>query len=146
MSLAEKRKQYPEMPRLEYLPAWSNVIVYQLDAEQKTAGGLHIPDTAKTVQSRGILMAAGLAAMDKLADALIEIGDEVFLGRFAGDNRETKTQKEGKGTQTLWELVVDDIKGSAEALTRVEEYYIDLAEDEDGRNYHKYVPKKGRAA
>ena len=50
----------------------------------RTEGGLYIPDTAKERYYSGRLVAAGLAAMDKLHDHGFQFGDEVEFGRYAG--------------------------------------------------------------
>lgn len=151
--LEEARKRYPGMPAsLEYLPKGKRVIIYRLDGEEKTAGGLYVPEEHREVRSRGVLMAAGLAAMDELHDALIEIGDEVCIGRFAGDDRELK-RREGSARVTILECFAEDIAGSVDAVKRSENYDVVRSDGDDGYEYgeHRYEPRqaerrKGRAA
>jgi chaperonin GroES len=142
VSLEEKRKLYPKMPAIEYGPMGKNVLIYRIDGDEKTAGGLYVPEENREVKSRGILMAAGLGAMDKLADALIEIGDEVCLARFGGDDREIK-RKATEARATILECKVEDILGSVEQPARAESYDIIRSDGEDGYEYgtHYYRPK-----
>ena len=50
----------------------------------RTAGGIEIPATSQLRPFMGILMGAGLQALDKLHDHGIKIGDRVLYGKFAG--------------------------------------------------------------
>lgn len=107
---------------IPYGCAWKNVLIRRLQAEEKTAGGLYVPEEHRTVYSRGILLDAGLAAMDALADELIEIGDEVYFGFFAGRDREEGKRTAGEAPKTVLECKVEDIHGSKEQLARREKY------------------------
>ena len=152
MSLADKRKIFPNMPAVEYGPMGKNVLLYRIEGEEKTVGGLYVPDANREIKSRGILLAAGLAALDVLADALIEIGDEVCIARFGGDDREIK-RREGQAKATILECKVEDINGSVEQLERAKGYDIIRSDGDDGyeAGTHYYRKKteakqKGRAA
>jgi chaperonin GroES len=125
-----------DIPALPYLPMGKNVLIYRLDGEEKTKGGIVIPETAKEVRSRGILLAAGLAARDILADGLIEIGDEVCFAHYAGRDREVE-KREGKAPSKILECKVEDVLGSVDALERVKEYEIAYDEEFGGRIYEK---------
>lgn len=142
MSLADAKKRFPEMPEIEYLPMGKNVLVYRIPGEEKTAGGLFVPDANREVKSRGILLAAGLAARDILADNLIEIGDEVCGARWGWEDRDTK-RKEGAAVSTIAECKVEDILGSVDALRRAESYEV-VRDEKTGE--HNYLKRKGRAA
>jgi chaperonin GroES len=151
MSLADARKRFPSMPPVEYGPMGKNVLLYRIEGEEKTVGGIIVPDANREVRSRGILLAAGLGALDVLADALIEIGDEVCIARFGGDDREIKRQAGGAKT-TILECKVEDINGSVEQPERAKGYDIVRSDGEDGyeagTHYYrrKEAARKGKAA
>ena len=71
--------------RLE--PLNDRVLVKRLESEEKTAGGLYIPDTAKEKPSKGEVVAVGPG---KLADngqriaLAVQAGDEVLFNKYAG--------------------------------------------------------------
>lgn len=118
--LDEARKKY-DIPELPYGSAWKNVQIFRFAGDEKTAGGLYVPQTSQGVRSRGILLDAGLAATDALADELIEIGDEVYFGHFAGRDREVE-QRQGREAGRILECKVEDIHGSKEQLQRRKNY------------------------
>ncbi len=68
-------------------PLDDRVLVKQCEAEQTTAGGIVLPDTAKEKPQRGIVQATGAG---KLLDSgargemSLKKGDEVFYGKYAG--------------------------------------------------------------
>jgi chaperonin GroES len=59
-------------------------------AEEKTAGGIIIPDTAKEKPQRGIIVAAGPGKKDE--PVVVKVGDTVLYGKYAG----TEIQIEGQ--------------------------------------------------
>lgn len=130
MNLDEKRKKY-DIPAIPYLPFGKNVLVYRFEGASKTAGGLEIPDEYREVKSRGILLAAGLAAMDILADGLIDIGDEVCCSHYAGRDRKTEGREAGEVARSVWEMKVEDILGSVDALKRSEKYKVVVVRDDN---------------
>ena len=125
-----------DIPALPYLPLAKNVLIFRLEGEEKTKGGIIVPDVHKEVKSRGILLAAGLQARDILADGLIEIGDEVCFAHYAGRDREVE-KREGKAPSKILECKVEDILGSVDALERVKDYDIVYDDDAEGRIYQK---------
>jgi len=63
------------------------VLVEQSEAEEKTAGGIVLPDTAQERPQRGVVLAVGpgkLLDSGKRGEMSIKVGDEVFYGRYAG--------------------------------------------------------------
>jgi len=68
-------------------PLDDRVLVKQSEAEQKTAGGIVLPDTAKEKPQRGKVVAVGAG---KLLDSgergkmSLKKGDEVFYGKYSG--------------------------------------------------------------
>lgn len=130
MSLDEKRKKY-DIPQIPYLPIGKNVLIWRIEAEEKTPGGLHIPDTSKEVKSRGVLLAAGLAAMDIFADNLVEVGDEVCFAHYAGRDRETGERIAGATSKKILECKAEDVLGSVDAIERSKGYRVYIDEDNE---------------
>ena len=68
-------------------PLNDRVLVKRLESEEKTAGGLYIPDTAKEKPSRGEVVAAGpgkTADDGKLVAMTVKAGDMVLFNKYAG--------------------------------------------------------------
>jgi chaperonin GroES len=75
--------------KLSVTPLQDRVIVKPAPAEEKTAGGIIIPDTAKEKPQRGTVMAAGPGKKDE--PVTVKIGDTVLYGKYSG----TEIQIEG---------------------------------------------------
>src|SRR5262245_35262901 len=72
-------------------PLDDRVVVEPLEAEEKTAGGIVLPDTAKQKPQRGRVLAVGpgkLLDSGKRASLNVVKGDEVIFGRYAGNDIE----------------------------------------------------------
>jgi chaperonin GroES len=68
-------------------PLDDRVLVKRDEAEEKTAGGIVLPDTAKEKPQRGKVIAAGpgkLLESGKRGDMSVKVGDEVYYGKYAG--------------------------------------------------------------
>ncbi len=63
-------------------PLHDRVIVKPAPAEEKTAGGIIIPDTAKEKPQRGTVMAAGPGKKDE--PMTVKSGDTILYGKYAG--------------------------------------------------------------
>jgi chaperonin GroES len=63
-------------------PLADRVVVEPALAEEKTAGGIIIPDTAKEKPQKGKVVAAGKGTKDD--PITVKIGDEVLYGKYAG--------------------------------------------------------------
>jgi chaperonin GroES len=63
-------------------PLHDRVIVRPQAAEEKTAGGIIIPDTAKEKPLRGTVIAAGPGKKDE--PVMVKSGDKVLFGKYAG--------------------------------------------------------------
>ncbi len=63
-------------------PLHDRVIVRPAPAEEKTAGGIIIPDTAKEKPQRGIVVAVGAGKKDE--PVTVKEGDSVLYGKYAG--------------------------------------------------------------
>jgi chaperonin GroES len=135
MNLDERRKKY-DIPGIPYLPIGKNVLIFRIPEEERTAGGLYIPDSNKEPKSQGVLLAAGLQALDIMADHLIEIGDMVWFGKWAGWESEVRREAESTGEKIL-QVKIDEVLGSVDALSRVKDFSVDLNEDGE----HIYVKR-----
>jgi chaperonin GroES len=71
----------------KFRPLHDRVVVRRLNAEEKTAGGIIIPDTAKEKPMEGEIVAAGPGARNE-AGALVALevkaGDHVLFGKWSG--------------------------------------------------------------
>ncbi len=68
-------------------PLNDRVLVKRLESEEKTAGGLFIPDSAKEKPSKGQVMEVGPGKYDetgKLIPMSVKKGDEVLFNKYAG--------------------------------------------------------------
>jgi chaperonin GroES len=87
---------------LKVRPLDDRVVVEPLEAEEKTAGGILLPDTAKQKPQRGRVIAVGPGRLlDNGNRAVLAVGkgDEVLYGRYAGtdievDRKEIKILRE----------------------------------------------------
>ena len=68
--------------KLQVTPLHDRVIVKPAAAEEKTAGGIIIPDTAKEKPQRGTIVAAGTGKKDE--PMTVKVGDNVLCGKYAG--------------------------------------------------------------
>ncbi len=68
--------------KLHIKPLHDRVIVQPAAAEEKTAGGIYIPDTAKEKPSKGTVIAAGPGKIDE--PMTVKAGDTVLYGKYAG--------------------------------------------------------------
>jgi chaperonin GroES len=70
------------MSEVKIKPLADRVLVEPQEAEQKTASGLYIPDTAKEKPQRGVVVAAGPGTKDDKIE--VKSGDVVLYGKYAG--------------------------------------------------------------
>jgi chaperonin GroES len=72
---------------MTFRPLHDRVVVRRLDAEEKTAGGIIIPDTAKEKPQQGEVIAVGPGARDengKVQPLDVRVGDRVLFGKWSG--------------------------------------------------------------
>ena len=72
---------------MQFRPLHDRVVVRRIEAEEKTAGGIIIPDTAKEKPSQGEVVAVGSGGRDesgKLIPIDIQVGDRVLFGKWSG--------------------------------------------------------------
>ena len=68
-------------------PLHDRVVVKRLDAEEKTTGGIIIPDTAKEKPMQGEIIAAGPGARNEqgqLQALDVKAGDKILFGKWSG--------------------------------------------------------------
>jgi chaperonin GroES len=68
-------------------PLQDRIIVKRLEEENKTSGGIYIPDTAKEKPQKGEIIAVGkgkLTEDGKLQPVDVKVGDKVLFGKYAG--------------------------------------------------------------
>ena len=72
---------------MKFRPLHDRVVVKRIDAEEKSAGGIIIPDTAKEKPSQGEVIAVGPGARDetgKIVALDLKVGDIVLFGKWSG--------------------------------------------------------------
>jgi chaperonin GroES len=72
---------------MKFRPLHDRVVVKRIDAEEKSAGGIIIPDTAKEKPSEGEVIAVGPGGRDdngKLIAIELKAGDRVLFGKWSG--------------------------------------------------------------
>jgi len=70
------------MSKLNLTPLADRVLVEPAAAEQKTAGGIIIPDTAKEKPQKGTVVAVGNGKKDE--PMTVKVGDAVLYGKYSG--------------------------------------------------------------
>ena len=68
-------------------PLDDRVLIKQCEAEERTAGGIVLPDTAKEKPQRGKVVAVGAGKLldsGKRGEMCLKKGDEVFYGKYSG--------------------------------------------------------------
>ena len=75
------------MAKLKFRPLHDRVVVKRIDAEEKSKGGIIIPDTAKEKPQEGEVVAVGPGGRDesgKLIAIDVKAGDRVLFGKWSG--------------------------------------------------------------
>ena len=75
------------MAKLKFRPLHDRVVVKRIDAENKSAGGIIIPDTAQEKPSQGEIIAVGPGGRDeagKLVPLDVKVGNTVLFGKWSG--------------------------------------------------------------
>jgi chaperonin GroES len=72
---------------MKFRPLHDRIVVKRITADEKTAGGIIIPDTAQEKPSQGEVLAVGPGGRDeagKLIPIDIKVGDRVLFGKWSG--------------------------------------------------------------
>ena len=102
---------------MKFRPLHDRVVVKRIDAEEKTKGGIIIPDTAKERPQEGEVVAVGAGARDetgKLVPLDVKVGDRVLFGKWSG----TEVKIDG---QDLLIMKESDIMGVVEATATLKQ-------------------------
>ncbi len=100
---------------MKFRPLHDRVVVKRIDAEQKSPGGIIIPDTAKEKPQEGEVVAVGPGARNERGELIaIELkpGDRVLFGKWSG----TEVKLDG---QELLIMKESDIMGVIEPVAEV---------------------------
>jgi chaperonin GroES len=95
---------------MKFRPLHDRVVVRRIDAEEKTAGGIIIPDTAKEKPMEGEVIAVGPGARNEqgqLVPLEVKDGDRILFGKWSG----TEVRLDG---QELLIMKESDIMGIVE--------------------------------
>ena len=73
---------------MNFRPLYDRVLVKRVSAEQKTAGGLIIPDSAKEKPQEALVMAVGNGRVlegGAIRAMSVKLGDKILFGKYTGD-------------------------------------------------------------
>lgn len=96
---------------MKFRPLHDRILVRRIEAEEKTAGGIIIPDTAKEKPSEGEVVAIGSGARDEkgaIQPLDVKVGDRILFGKWSG----TEIKLEGSDYLIMKE---SDVMGIIEA-------------------------------
>ena len=100
---------------MQFRPLHDRVLVRRIDAEEKTSGGIIIPDTAKEKPQQGEIVAAGAGARNEKGELVpldVKKGDRVLFGKWSG----TEVKIDG---QDLLIMKESDVMGVIEGKVSV---------------------------
>jgi chaperonin GroES len=104
---------------MKFRPLHDRVVIRRLEQEEKTAGGIIIPDTAKEKPQEGEVVAIGPGARDehgKLQPLDLKAGDRVLFGKWSG----TEVKIDGEELMIMKESdVMGVIEGKPSKVKRV---------------------------
>jgi len=98
---------------MKFRPLHDRVVVKRIEEEQKTKGGIIIPDTAKEKPMQGEILAVGPGARNEKGDLIplgVQVGDRVLFGKWSG----TEVKLDGDELLIMKE---SDIMGVLDAST-----------------------------
>jgi len=100
---------------MSFRPLHDRVVVRRVEEDQKTAGGIIIPDTAKEKPMQGEIVAVGPGARNEKGEIVpldVSVGDRVLFGKWSG----TEVKIDGEELLIMKE---SDIMGVIEGAKRV---------------------------
>jgi len=97
-------KELAVMAKIKIRPLDDRVVVRPTEAEEVTAGGIVLPDSAREKPQRGIVIAVGIGRLldnGTRGELSVVVGDEVIYGKFGGadievDGQEVKILREAE--------------------------------------------------
>ncbi len=100
---------------MNFRPLHDRVLVRRVDAEEKTSGGIIIPDTAKEKPQEGEVIAVGAGARDengKVTPLDVKAGDRILFGKWSG----TEVRVNGEDLLIMKESdILGIVEGTAQA-------------------------------
>ena len=102
---------------MKFRPLHDRVVVKRIDAEEKTAGGIIIPDTAKEKPMEGEIVAAGPGARNEQGAIValdVKAGDRILFGKWSG----TEVKIDGEDLLIMKESDIMGIIEGASAAVR----------------------------
>ncbi|CAE7866538.1 groL [Symbiodinium microadriaticum] len=110
---------------MAFRPLQDRVVVRRIEAEEKTAGGIILPDNAKEKPSEGEVVAVGNGARDEDGDLIpmeVKVGDKVLFGKWSGteatlDGEELLIMKESDIMGVIEIQMAKEVKFDSEART-----------------------------
>ena len=75
------------MAKVKFRPLHDRVVVRRLEGEEKTKGGIIIPDTAKEKPQQGKIIAVGKGKVNedgKVMPLDVKVGDTILFGKYSG--------------------------------------------------------------
>ena len=100
---------------MNFRPLHDRVLVRRVDAEEKTSGGIIIPDTAKEKPQEGEVIAVGAGARDengKVTPLDVKAGDRILFGKWSG----TEVRVDGEDLLIMKESdILGIVEGTAQA-------------------------------
>jgi chaperonin GroES len=100
---------------MNFRPLHDRVLVRRVEAEEKTAGGIIIPDTAKEKPQEGEVVAAGTGAKSedgKITPLDVKAGDRILFGKWSG----TEVKLDGEELLIMKESDIMGIIETGDAL------------------------------
>jgi len=99
---------------MKFRPLHDRVVIRRLEEEEKTAGGIIIPDTAKEKPMQGEVVAVGPGARNEKGDIValdVQAGDRVLFGKWSG----TEVKIDGEELLIMKESDIMGVLGAASA-------------------------------
>lgn len=145
-TLLERRIAKYKIPSSPYAPLFDRIVVYILP-EEKAARDTFIPggkiqkseeykEAEKRESPRGVLIAAGLKAMDILRGHGVDLGHIVWLARFSPWRHEVDRDENGKPIELMF-LRAGDIVGSEDVRENMDKRLLKVKFEADGQ--HRFV-------
>ena len=103
---------------MTFTPLRDRILVRRVEEDEKTAGGIIIPDTAKEKPMQGEIVAVGPGALDekgKRIPCAVNVGDRVLFGKWSG----TEVRLDGEDLMIMDESDVMGVLTEVTAVTRV---------------------------
>src|SRR5262249_53364877 len=129
---------------MKFRPLHDRVVVKRIDAEEKSAGGIIIPDTAKEKPSQGEILAVGPGGRDeqgKLIPIDLKVGDRVLFGKWSG----TEVKIDGDELLIMKESDIMDVLEESAAKKKPAGAQAWLSSDQRSTEFKIWLPRKSNS-